>query len=102
MDKANFGTELLLNFFVFTAFTTQEFDWLLSLLVPGSVYLSSSALIPILTEAVTNSIMDVPGILAKISTILTTVFYTVVAVFIFGISIVSIAHNIFETTCNLD
>jgi hypothetical protein len=100
-EKANFGTELLLNCFVFTAFTTQEFDWLLSFLVPGSVYLGLSALVPILTEALTLSITDVPGILAKISTILTTLFYTIVAVFIFGISIVSIAHNIFETACNL-
>jgi hypothetical protein len=86
---------------VFTAFTKQEFDWLLSFLVPGSVYLGLSALVPILTEALAISITDIPGTFAKISAILTTLFYTTVAVFIFGISIVSIAHNVFETPCSL-
>lgn len=70
------------------AFTKQEFDWLLSFLVPGSVYLGLSALVPILTEALAVSITDIPGTFAKISAILTTLFYTIVAVFIFGISIV--------------
>lgn len=76
---------------MFTAFTKQEFDWLLSFLVPGSVYLGLSALVPILTEALAVSITDITGTFAKISAILTTLFYTIVAVFIFGISIVSIA-----------
>jgi hypothetical protein len=74
---------------------------MLSFLVPGSVYLGLSALVPILTEALTLAITDVPGTLAKISAVLTTLFYTIVAVFIFGISIVSTTRNILETPCSL-
>jgi hypothetical protein len=78
---------------VFTAFTKQEFDWLLSRVVPGTVYLGLVSLAVIVLEALTLSIVDVPGTFSKISTVLTTLFYTAIAAFIFGISIVSVAAN---------
>jgi hypothetical protein len=82
------------NCSVFTAFTKQEFDWMLSRVVPGTVYLGLGSLALIVLEALTVSIVDVPGTFSKISTVLSTLFYTAVAAFIFGISIVSVARNI--------
>ena len=79
---------------VFTAFTKQEFDWMLSRVVPGTVYLGLGSLALIVLEALTVSIVDVPGTFSKISTVLSTLFYTAVAASIFGISIVSVAQNI--------
>jgi hypothetical protein len=84
----------LLLLYVFAAFTKQEFDWALSRVVPGSVYLGLGSLALVVAEALTVSIMDIPGTFSKISTILTTLFYTTVAAFVFGISVVSIVHNI--------
>ena len=81
------------HFSVFTAFTKQEFDWILSRVVPGTVYLGLGSLALIVLEALTMSIVDVPGTFSKISTVLSTLFYTAVAAFIFGISIVSAAPN---------
>jgi len=79
--------------YLFTAFTKQEFDWVLSRVVPGSVYLGLGSLALVVAEALTVSIMDIPGTFSRISAVLTTLFYTAVAAFIFGISIVSIAHS---------
>jgi hypothetical protein len=79
--------------YVLAAFTKQEFDWVLSHVVPGSVYLGLGSLALIVAEALTVS-MDIPGTFSKISSVLTTLFYTAVAAFIFGISLVSIVHNI--------
>jgi len=70
------------------AFTKQEFDWMLSRVVPATVYLGLGSLALIVLEAVTVSIVDFPGTYSKISTVLSTLFYTAVAAFIFGISIV--------------
>jgi len=81
------------RFSVFTAFTKQEFDWVLSRVVPGTVYLGLGSLALVVLEALTVSIVDVPGTLSKILTVLSTLFYTAVAAFIFSISIVSVAPN---------
>ncbi|KDR11021.1 lipase maturation factor 2-like [Zootermopsis nevadensis] len=70
------------------AFTKQELDWVLSRVVPGSVYLGFVSLSLIVAEALTVSILEIPGIFSKIQTILTTLFYTGVAAFVFGISLV--------------
>jgi hypothetical protein len=86
--------------YVFTAFTKQEFDWVLSRVVPGSVYIGLGTLALIVLEAVTVSIVDAPGTFSKISTVLSTLFYTAVAAFIFGISIVSVALYSVESQCN--
>lgn len=67
---------------------------MLSRVVPGSVYLGLGSLALVVAEALTVSIMDIPGTFSKISTVLTTLFYTAVAAFVFGISLVSIVHNI--------
>lgn len=66
---------------------------MLSRVVPGSVYLGLGSLALVVAEALTVSIMDIPGTFSKISTVLTTLFYTAVAAFVFGISLVSIVHN---------
>ena len=66
---------------------------MLSRVVPGTVYLGLGSLALIVLEALTVSILDVPGTLSKITTVLSTLFYTAVAAFIFGISIVSVAPN---------
>jgi len=67
---------------------------MLSRVVPGTVYLGLGSLALIVLEALTVSIVDVPGTFSKISTVLSTLFYTAVAASIFGISIVSVAQNI--------
>jgi len=67
---------------------------MLSRVVPGTVYLGLGSLTLIVLEALAVSIVDVPGTFGKISTVLSTLFYTAVAAFIFGISIVSVAINI--------
>jgi hypothetical protein len=61
--------------------------------VPGAVYLGLVSLALIVLEAVTVSIVDVAGTFNKISTVFSTLFYTAVAAFIFGISIVSVTPN---------
>lgn len=66
---------------------------MLSRVVPGTVYLGLGSLALIVLEALIVSIMDVPGTFSKISTVLSTLFYTAVAAFIFGISTVSVAPN---------
>jgi len=67
---------------------------MLSRVVPGTVYLGLGSLALIVLEALVLSIVDVPGTFSKISTVLSTLFYTAVAAFIFGISIVSFATNV--------
>lgn len=66
---------------------------MLSRVVPGSVYLGFVSLSLIVAEALTVSILEIPGIFSKIQTILTTLFYTGVAAFVFGISLVSIVRK---------
>jgi hypothetical protein len=70
---------------------------MLSRVVPATVYLGLGSLVLIVLEAVTVSIVDFPGTYNKISTVLSTLFYTAVAAFIFGISIVSVAQNIVKS-----
>jgi hypothetical protein len=67
---------------------------MLSRVVPGTVYLGLGSLALIVLEALMVSIVDMPGTFSKISTVLSTLFYTAVAAFIFGISIVSVVPNI--------
>ena len=70
---------------------------MLSRVVPATVYLGLGSLALIVLEALTLSILDFPGTYSKISTVLSTLFYTAVAVFIFSISIVSVAQNIVKS-----
>jgi hypothetical protein len=61
------------------------------------VYLGLASFALIVLEALTMSIVDIPGTFSKISTVLSTLFYTAIAAFIFGISIVSVAVNKLES-----
>ncbi|XP_069702878.1 lipase maturation factor 2-like isoform X1 [Periplaneta americana] len=68
------------------AFTKHEFDWALSRAVPASVYIALGSLAIVVGEAISTCILDVPGTFGKVSSILSTLFYTSAACFIFGIS----------------
>ncbi|KAJ4439356.1 hypothetical protein ANN_07478 [Periplaneta americana] len=75
------------------AFTKHEFDWALSRAVPASVYIALGSLAIVVGEAISTCILDVPGTFGKVSSILSTLFYTSAACFIFGISTVSELTN---------
>ncbi|XP_015590063.1 lipase maturation factor 2 [Cephus cinctus] len=70
------------------AFTEEQFDYVLSRVIPISVYIALVSLGFTVADAVTNSILTIKGIQNKILTTLTTIFYTAIVVFLFAISIV--------------
>lgn len=70
------------------AFTKPQFDWTLSRAVPASVYIALASLALIVGEAISSCILDMPSTFGKVTSILSTLFYTAAACFIFGISTV--------------
>nr|CAD7577158.1 unnamed protein product [Timema californicum] len=82
------------------AFTKQEFDWALSKALPAVIYVGLSSLTIHILKAVMLSVLEPQTTFAKITTLLSTVFYSAAALFIFGISIVpfSTLHPVGNTT----
>nr|CAD7433739.1 unnamed protein product [Timema monikensis] len=82
------------------AFTKQEFDWALSKALPAVIYVGLSSLTIHILKAVMLSVLEPQTTFAKVTTLLSTVFYSAAAMFIFGISIVpfSTLHPVGNTT----
>nr|CAD7203946.1 unnamed protein product [Timema douglasi] len=82
------------------AFTKQEFDWALSKALPAVIYVGLSSLTIHILKAVMLSVLEPQTTFAKLTTVLSTVFYSAAALFIFGISIVpfSTLHPVGNTT----
>nr|CAD7409137.1 unnamed protein product [Timema cristinae] len=85
---------------VFITFTKQEFDWALSKALPAVIYVGLSSLTIHILKAVMLSVLEPQTTFAKVTTLLSTVFYSAAAMFIFGISIVpfSTLHPVGNTT----
>nr|CAD7203947.1 unnamed protein product [Timema douglasi] len=82
------------------SFTKQEFDWALSKALPAVIYVGLSSLTIHILKAVMLSVLEPQTTFAKLTTVLSTVFYSAAALFIFGISIVpfSTLHPVGNTT----
>ena len=78
-----------LHFCSFSAFSPSQFDAALGKLVPFSVYLGLSGLILSFASSLVDSVLNGSGLWKKIFYISSTLVYTAVAAFLFGVSLVS-------------
>ncbi|KAG7213802.1 hypothetical protein KM043_003019 [Ampulex compressa] len=85
-------------------FTQEQFDYVLSLAVPISVYIGVASLGFTVANAIVNSVVAVKGMRQKIFTTLVTSFYTAITCFIFAISLVPYAtlHHSHNSTLPID
>lgn len=73
-------------------FTKQEFDQFLAKAVPLTVYLGLASLLFVILRSISSSIMESTGAFAKVTALLSTLFYSLAAIFIFGLSIIPLSH----------
>lgn len=73
----------------FAAFTREEFDAWMSRAVPLSIAIGAFSLVITIAEALTSALFEVRGFLDKFGVFSTTFIYSVAAICMFGISLVS-------------
>lgn len=73
----------------FLAFTQKQFDYVLSRIIPISIYIGVISLGITAANAIVASLLTVKGMRNKIFTTFVTILYTVAVCLIFAISIVS-------------
>lgn len=84
---------LISIFFIISAFTKEQFDYVLSQTIPISIYIGIISLAFTVIKAIVVSLLAVKGIQNKIFTTFVTSLYTIIMCFIFAISIVCNMHK---------
>lgn len=75
-------------YFIISAFTEEQFDYVLSRTIPVSIYIGVISLAFTVASALVASLFSIKGIQNKIFTTFVTSLYTAAVCFIFAISIV--------------